>query len=83
MYTDSDLGGNRKDRKSTSGGIWGLGEHSVKNWSATQGAVALSTAEAEFYAIIEGVTRAKGLVNLATSLLDRHQIFVVDVAEIP
>ena len=37
----------------------------MQTWSAAQGAVALSTAEAEFYAIVEGVTRAKGLVNLA------------------
>ena len=34
----------------------------------TQGAYALSTAEAEFYAMIEGVLRAKGLYSLAVDL---------------
>ena len=42
-----------------------MGAHTIKTWSATQGAYALSSAEAELYAMIEGVTRAKGLSNLA------------------
>ena len=45
-----------------------LGKHCVRTWSATQGAYALSSAEAELYAMIEGVTRAKGLANLAREL---------------
>ena len=45
-----------------------LGEHCIKTWSASQGAVALSSAEAEFYGMIEGVTRAKGLLSLAREL---------------
>ena len=61
-------GGNVKDRKSTSGGVWMLGNHTIKTWSASQGAIALSSAEAEFYAIIEAVTRSKGLVCLARDL---------------
>eukprot|EP00973_Karenia_brevis_P020664 2837740-Karenia_brevis.AAC.1 len=36
-----------------------LGGHCIKTWSATQGAYALSSAEAELYAMVEGVTRAK------------------------
>ena len=65
VMSDSDWGGNSRDRKSTSGGVWMLGGHCIKTWSATQGAYALSSAEAELYAMIEGVTRAKGLRNLA------------------
>ena len=42
-----------------------LGKHCVKSWSASQGAFALSSAEAELYGMIEGVTRAKGLLSLA------------------
>ena len=42
-----------------------IGKHCIKTWSASQGAYALSSAEAEFYGIIEGVTRAKGLWSLA------------------
>eukprot|EP00973_Karenia_brevis_P085220 11828372-Karenia_brevis.AAC.1 len=44
------------------------GGHCIKTWSATQGAYALSSAEAELYAMVEGVTRAKGLVSLAKEL---------------
>ena len=45
-----------------------IGAHCIKTWSATQGAYALSSAEAELYGMIEGVTRARGLVNLAHEL---------------
>eukprot|EP00973_Karenia_brevis_P026810 3699668-Karenia_brevis.AAC.1 len=45
-----------------------MGGHCIKTWSATQGAYALSSAEAELYGMVEGVTRAKGLVNLAQEL---------------
>ena len=45
-----------------------LGSHCIKTRSASQGAVALSSAEAEFYAMIEGVTRAKGLISIAREL---------------
>jgi hypothetical protein len=65
VFTDSDWGGSKKDRKSTSGGVWMIGGHAIKTWSATQGAYALSSAEAELYGMVEGVTRAKGLRSLA------------------
>eukprot|EP00973_Karenia_brevis_P054413 7560487-Karenia_brevis.AAC.1 len=65
VYSDSDWGGNYRDRKSTSGGVWMLGEHYIKTWSAGQGAYALSSAEAELYGMVEAVTRAKGLLSLA------------------
>ena len=68
LATDSDWGGDRRDRKSTSGGVWMIGDHCIKTWSATQGSYALSSAEAEFYAMIEGVTRAKGLLSLALEM---------------
>ena len=56
--SDSDWGGNRKDRKSTAGGMWMIGDHCIKTWSASQGAIALSSAEAEFYGMAEAVIRA-------------------------
>ena len=68
VYADSDWGGRTGSRKSTSGGVWMLGAHCIKTWSATQGAVALSSAEAEFYAMVEAVTRAKGLGSLASEI---------------
>ena len=45
-----------------------IGNHCVKTWSSTQGAYALSSAEAEFYAMIEAVLRAKGVVNTMIEL---------------
>ena len=45
-----------------------LGSHCIKTWSSSQGAVALSSAEAEFYGMIEGVIKAKGLISLAKEL---------------
>ena len=68
VLSDSDWGGNFKDRKSTSGGVWLLGSHCIKVWCASQQAFALSSAEAELYAMVEAVTRAKGLLTLAWEL---------------
>ena len=65
VLADSDWGGNAKERRSASGGVWMLGMHLIKTWSATQRAYALSSDEAELYAMVEAVTRAKGLVTLA------------------
>jgi len=66
--SDSDWGGISGDRKSTSGGVWMLGMHCIKTWSSSQGPIALSSAEAEFYAMVEAVTKAKGLTGLAIEL---------------
>ena len=48
--------------------MWLLGSHPIKSWSATQQAFALSSAEAELYAMVEGVTRAKGLSTLISEM---------------
>ena len=45
-----------------------FGNHCWKAWSSTQGAVALSSAEAEFYAMVEGAQRGKWAVTVATEL---------------
>ena len=47
VYTDSDWAGCKKTRKSSSGGVMMLGKHCIKAWCSTQGALALSSAEAE------------------------------------
>ena len=64
VYADSDWGGRGGSRKSTSGGLVMIGNHCVKTWSTTQGAYALSSAEAEFYAMIEAVIKAKGVSHV-------------------
>ena len=45
-----------------------LGRHCLRTWSSTQGAIALSSAEAEFYALVDAVLRAKGMVNMLSEL---------------
>ena len=68
VYTDSDWAGCLKTRKSSSGGLVKLGEHCLKAWCSTQGALALSSAEAEYYAMVEGVLRARGLQSIGREI---------------
>ena len=68
MKTDSDRGGSRVDRRSTSGGAIMLGSHCIKTWGVAQGAIALSRAETEFYAMVDGVIRAKWIVSVAKGM---------------
>ena len=68
VYIASDWGGRVGSRRSTNGGVLMLGSHCIRAWSSIQGAVALNSAEAEFYAMVEGALRGKGLVSLAREL---------------
>ena len=68
IWADSDWGGSRWDRRSTSGGVLKLGKHCIKTWSSTQGAVALSSAEAEFYAMVDAVQKGKWMSTVATEM---------------
>ena len=45
-----------------------IGGYCLKVWSHTQGPIALSSAEAEYYAMVEGVARAKGLEAMAKEI---------------
>ena len=95
VYTDSDWAGNVKTRKSTSGGILMLGEHCMKTWSSTQDPLALTSCEAEYYAMVEGVmevaaetlgavvegaTRAIGIQTAAKELGVEANDVVIEVA---
>ena len=95
VYTDSDWAGNVETRKSTSGGILMLGEHCLKTWSSTQDPLALSSCEAEYYAmaegvmeaaaeslgtVVEGATRAIGMQTAARELGIEVNDIVVEVA---
>ena len=68
VYTDSDWAGCRRTRKSTSGGVVMVGCHCLKSWSSTQGPLALSSAEAEYYSMVEGTLRAKGIQTMGREI---------------
>ena len=74
-------GGSREDRKSTSGGVLMLGAPCVKTWSSTQGAIALSSAEAEFYAMVDCVIKAKwvGTIAREMGLGEVDKVFVLGI----
>ena len=63
-YVDSDWAGCNKTRKSTSGSIVQILGSTVVHSSRTQATVALSSGEAELYAIGQGVNEALFLKNL-------------------
>ena len=65
---DSDWAGAIHTRKSTSGGIIMLGKHCVRTWSTTQSSPALSSCEAEYYALVDGASRALGVQAAAKEL---------------
>lgn len=68
IFVDSDWAGCLSTRKSTSGGVAMHGSHCVKTWASTQATLATSSAEAEFYAIVEGASRGLGMESLAFDL---------------
>ena len=60
-FGDSDFAGEQETRKSTSGSMTCLGDHVVKLWSSTKTVVALSTGEAELYALNKPAAQSLGL----------------------
>ena len=68
IFTDSDWAGCRATCRSTSGGVARLGAHVLKSWSSTQVTVALSSAEAELYALTKGAAQALGFITLLADL---------------
>lgn len=47
--------------KSTTGGLIKTGNHIIKSWSTTQTVIALSSGEAEYYALVKAASQALGL----------------------
>ena len=68
VYVDSDWAGCRSTRKSTSGGMVAVAGDVVKTWSSTQGSIALSVAEAEYYAAVKGAAESLGVQSLLADL---------------
>ena len=68
IWTDSDFAGCGDSRKSTSGGVAMVGECCIKSWSSTQDVIALSSGEAEFYAIVRGCCQGLGAQSMLRDL---------------
>ena len=64
VHTDSDWAGCKTSCRSTSGGTLCVGTHCLKTWSSTQATIALSSAEAELYAMCKGASQALGAMAL-------------------
>ena len=67
-WSDSDWAGCLDTRKSTSGGLIKLGSHALKAWSSTQDNIALSSAEAEFYAAVKCGSQLLGMKAMLEDL---------------
>ena len=68
MYTDSDWAGDKNTRKSTSGGVAVVGGGTIKSWASTQSTRALSSGEAEYYALIKAAAEGLGMQSIARDL---------------
>ena len=67
-YTDSDWAGCLRPARSTSGGVITMGGHMIKSWSRQQKVVALSSAEAELYAMVAASAECLALIAYARDL---------------
>ena len=67
-FTDSDWAGCLKTARSTSGGIVCLGDHTIKTYCKQQKVVALSSAEAELYAMVAASAEAMAVQAYASDL---------------
>ena len=65
---DSNWTDCRHTRRSTSGGALLHGNHVLATWSVTQAVQALSSGEAEFYALLKGVVEVFGFNAIAEEL---------------
>ena len=67
-FTDSDWAGCAKTAKSTSGGIVCIGEHVIKTYSRQQRVIALSSAEAELYAMVAASAESLAVIAYAKDM---------------
>jgi len=68
VYSDSDWAGDKVERKSTSGGIASISGGAIKHWASTQSTIALSSGEAEYYALIKAAAEGLGIQSVARDL---------------
>ena len=68
VCTDSDHAGCARTRKSSTCTIQKHGQHVIKTSSTTQGPIALSSPESEYYGIVKGMSGGTGLQAMARDL---------------
>jgi len=68
IWADSDFAGCERTRKSTSAGVIMFGSHLIKSWSTNQAVPALSSGEAEYYALVKAASMGIGVRSLASEL---------------
>lgn len=73
-WSGLDWAGCRRTRKSTSGGVLRVGSCTIKHWSSTQKAIALSSSEVELYAATRAISEAKGLRSLVRDLVESLRV---------
>ena len=64
------------ERKSTSGGMMMINGTVVNHWSSTHATRALSTAQAEYYAVVTGATERLGMQSMMAGLCVTTQVRV-------
>ena len=78
-YSDSDWGGDRGSRRSTSGGCLMSGAHMLTQWSRTQHVISLSSAEAELHALCSCATEGLALKNICVEIgLEMRFVLLTD-----
>ena len=77
VWVDTDHAGCKVARKSTSGGIIMIGGHMIKGWSITQGVIALSSGEAEYYRIVKGSSVGMGIQSVISDLGIHYKLQVL------
>ena len=68
VYSDSDWAGCRTTRKSRSRRMILMSGGLIRSWSNRQGSVALSSGQAEYYAVVKASAEALGAQALARDL---------------
>ena len=63
-FSDSDWVGDKVSRKSKTGDVLMMWRHMIKAWCSTQRVIALSSGEAELYALVKAAAQKKGLSSI-------------------
>ena len=71
--SDSDFVACLKTTKSTSGGMACLGTHVICSWSRTQAVTALSSGEAEYYALVKAASESIGIKRMMQDFGHRRE----------